>query len=114
MVVGSGKTIAYMAPLINRLKDEEEQLGVITRFKKPRALIILPSRDLAHQVLVSYCEYGFIIFLFFIVSREIILSCCEDSDSSCDWWQEKGRNNINFMYMYICTYMHVCIMYVSM
>ncbi|XP_003391758.1 PREDICTED: DEAD-box ATP-dependent RNA helicase 39-like, partial [Amphimedon queenslandica] len=48
---GSGKTIAYMAPLINRLKDEEEQLGVITRFKKPRALVILPSRDLANQVL---------------------------------------------------------------
>lgn len=50
---GSGKTITYIAPLISRLKDEEEFHGVITRLRRPRALIILPTRDLATQVLVS-------------------------------------------------------------
>lgn len=50
---GSGKTITYIAPLISRLKDEEELYGVITRLRRPRSLIILPTRDLATQVLVS-------------------------------------------------------------
>ena len=48
---GSGKTLAYLAPLINKLRDEEEVHGVIPRLKRPRALILLPSRDLAAQVL---------------------------------------------------------------
>ena len=51
-VAGSGKTLAYLAPLISRLKDEEEHHGVVARLKRPRALIVLPSRDLAAQVLV--------------------------------------------------------------
>lgn len=50
---GSGKTITYIAPLISRLKDEEQLHGLITRLRRPRALIILPTRDLASQVLVS-------------------------------------------------------------
>ena len=48
---GSGKTLAYLAPLISRLRDEEEHDGLIPRLKRPRALILLPSRDLAAQVL---------------------------------------------------------------
>ena len=48
---GSGKTLAYLAPLINRLREEEDQHGLIPRLKRPRALILLPSRDLAAQVL---------------------------------------------------------------
>lgn len=48
---GSGKTLTYLAPLISRLKDEEEHHGVMARLKRPRALIVLPSRDLAAQVL---------------------------------------------------------------
>ena len=82
MIIGSGKTIAYMTPLVNRLKDEEDHLGVITRFKKPRALIVLPSRDLANQVLVRYSYYFiniiYLLFLSFIVGCKIILSCCKD------------------------------------
>lgn len=50
--VGSGKTLAYLAPLISRLKDEEEHHGLVPRLRRPRALILLPSRDLANQVLV--------------------------------------------------------------
>lgn len=48
---GSGKTLAYLAPLISRLRDEEEHHGLLPRLKRPRALIVLPSRDLAAQVL---------------------------------------------------------------
>lgn len=51
MILGSGKTLAYLAPLINRLREEEETHGVIPRLRRPRALILLPSRDLAAQVL---------------------------------------------------------------
>ena len=36
---------------MSRLKDEEDNLGVLTRLTRPRALILLPSRDLAAQVL---------------------------------------------------------------
>jgi len=45
-----------MAPLVNRLKDEEDKLGVMTRLGRPRALVVVPSRDLAAQVLgVAKC-----------------------------------------------------------
>lgn len=43
--------MAYLAPLVSRLKDEEDKLGVLARLRRPRALIVLPSRDLAAQVL---------------------------------------------------------------
>ena len=36
---------------MNRLKEEEDVHGVLTRLNRPRALIVLPSRDLAAQVL---------------------------------------------------------------
>ena len=51
--IGSGKTLAYLIPLISRLKDEETNHGLIPRLKRPRALIVVPTRDLANQVLVS-------------------------------------------------------------
>ncbi len=49
--LGSGKTLTYLAPLISRLRDEEEGCGLVPRLRRPRALILLPSRDLAAQVL---------------------------------------------------------------
>lgn len=63
-IPGSGKTLSYLAPLISRLKDEEEHHGVMARLKRPRALIILPSRDLAAQVLVSTNIQLFLSILF--------------------------------------------------
>jgi superfamily II DNA/RNA helicase len=48
---GSGKTIAYLAPLISQLRREEAEEGVVPRLRRPRALIVLPSRALASQVL---------------------------------------------------------------
>ncbi len=51
MILGSGKTLAYLAPLISRLRDEEEGCGLVPRLRRPRALVLVPSRDLAAQVL---------------------------------------------------------------
>ena len=52
-VTGSGKTLAYLAPVMQQLKHEEETVGVMARVKRPRAIILCPSRELASQVLVS-------------------------------------------------------------
>lgn len=50
--VGTGKTLAYLVPIVHHLKEEQDQ-GVISRLKRPRALIVVPNRELAFQVLVS-------------------------------------------------------------
>ena len=47
---GSGKTLAYLLPLIDRIRRDEKELGVETRGKRPRALVLLPTRELVHQV----------------------------------------------------------------
>lgn len=47
---GTGKTIAYLAPLLQRLKELEAS-GVVTRRKRPRLLILAPTRELALQIL---------------------------------------------------------------
>ena len=52
-IVGSGKTLAYLAPVMHQLKDEEEMIGMMARVNRPRAIILCPSRELASQVLVS-------------------------------------------------------------
>ena len=52
--LGSGKTIAYLAPLIHRIKQEEDNCGLITRLNRPRACVVVPSRELAHQTMVSF------------------------------------------------------------
>jgi ATP-dependent RNA helicase DDX54/DBP10 len=40
---GSGKTLAYLLPLINKLKSHSQIVGA-------RALILIPTRDLADQI----------------------------------------------------------------
>ena len=52
-IVGSGKTLAYLAPVMHQLKHEEETIGMMARVNRPRAIILCPSRELASQVLVS-------------------------------------------------------------
>lgn len=48
---GSGKTLAYLIPLMQRLKDEEEAVGGLrSRPNRPRALVIVPTRELCEQV----------------------------------------------------------------
>lgn len=56
--VGSGKTLAYLAPIISQLRKEEAEDGVVPRLRRPRALVLVPSRDLALQVLVSLKMYA--------------------------------------------------------
>ena len=48
---GSGKTLAYLLPLLHRLKEIEESTAVRARPRRPRALIIVPTRELGDQVL---------------------------------------------------------------
>lgn len=49
---GSGKTLAYLLPLIQLLKNEEKVAGQqLTRAKRPRVLILGPTRELTDQVL---------------------------------------------------------------
>lgn len=47
---GSGKTLAYMLPLVQLLRQEEMQLGQATRARRPRAVVLCPTRELAEQV----------------------------------------------------------------
>uniref|UniRef100_A0A0C9RPX7 TSA: Wollemia nobilis Ref_Wollemi_Transcript_28233_2443 transcribed RNA sequence n=1 Tax=Wollemia nobilis TaxID=56998 RepID=A0A0C9RPX7_9CONI len=48
---GSGKTLAYLSPLVQRLKDEECEGKSKSFSKSPRALILVPTAELATQVL---------------------------------------------------------------
>lgn len=50
---GSGKTLAYLAPLIQRLRQEELQGLVDSSSKSPRVVILVPTAELASQVLVN-------------------------------------------------------------
>ena len=57
---GNGKTLAFVLPIIHRLREEEDQ-GLIVRPSRPRALILAPSRELAqqiHSVIKSLCHYA--------------------------------------------------------
>jgi len=50
---GSGKTLAYLLPTIARLKAEEfnvEKLEELRKPNRPRALVLVPTRELAAQV----------------------------------------------------------------
>jgi ATP-dependent RNA helicase RhlE len=47
---GSGKTLTYALPLMHLLKSLEEQGGEITDHAKPRAVVMVPTRDLGEQV----------------------------------------------------------------
>lgn len=49
---GSGKTLAYLVPLIQQLKNEENEInGPVGRPGKPRIVVIVPTAELCTQVL---------------------------------------------------------------
>ncbi|KAG8469378.1 hypothetical protein KFE25_005833 [Diacronema lutheri] len=59
---GSGKTLTYLVPLLQRLKDEEDCAPepLVPRPSRPRALVIVPTRELGEQVkgvAKSICHY---------------------------------------------------------
>jgi ATP-dependent RNA helicase DDX18/HAS1 len=48
---GSGKTLAYLVPLVQRLREEELQGKSKSFSKSPRGLVLVPTAELAAQVL---------------------------------------------------------------
>ncbi len=47
---GSGKTLAYALPMLNLLKSMEDKGNAVTQERTPRALIMVPTRELGEQV----------------------------------------------------------------
>ena len=47
---GSGKTLAYLAPTIQRMRQEEIQGLSKSSSRSPRVLILVPTAELATQV----------------------------------------------------------------
>ncbi|XVE55093.1 hypothetical protein DITRI_Ditri03aG0133200 [Diplodiscus trichospermus] len=47
---GSGKTLAYMLPLVQLLRQDEAMLGMLTKPRRPRAVVLCPTRELSEQV----------------------------------------------------------------
>ncbi|KAH8549601.1 P-loop containing nucleoside triphosphate hydrolase protein [Umbelopsis sp. PMI_123] len=48
---GSGKTLAYLLPTMHELKIQEEKNPLIRRLDHPRAIVLVPTRELVTQVL---------------------------------------------------------------
>lgn len=55
---GSGKTAAFLAPLLHRLAAKPRSLSDSARRNGPRALILAPTRELALQTLRFHKSYG--------------------------------------------------------
>lgn len=47
---GSGKTLAYALPLLHKLKTTETEGNPVTENASPRAIIVVPTRELGEQV----------------------------------------------------------------
>lgn len=47
---GSGKTLSYVLPILNLLKTMEDDGNKVTEDGSPRALVLVPSRELGEQV----------------------------------------------------------------
>eukprot|EP00005_Dracoamoeba_jomungandri_P000698 CAMPEP_0174256934 /NCGR_PEP_ID=MMETSP0439-20130205/6133_1 /TAXON_ID=0 /ORGANISM="Stereomyxa ramosa, Strain Chinc5" /LENGTH=409 /DNA_ID=CAMNT_0015339791 /DNA_START=306 /DNA_END=1535 /DNA_ORIENTATION=- len=55
---GTGKTLAYVLPIMQSLKREEITKNVFSESQRPRALILCPNRELAKQILSVVKEVG--------------------------------------------------------
>ena len=51
---GTGKTAAYLLPLIQKLSEEKTGKGP----RLPRVLVLAPTRELAHQVSISLRDFS--------------------------------------------------------
>ncbi|KAF7021447.1 hypothetical protein CFC21_034398 [Triticum aestivum] len=47
---GSGKTLAYLLPLVQLLRHDEATLGMSMKPRRPRAVVLCPTRELTEQV----------------------------------------------------------------
>lgn len=54
---GSGKTLAYALPILHLLKSLEDEGNPVTEFARPRAIVLVPSRDLGEQVSKVFKTY---------------------------------------------------------
>lgn len=61
---GSGKSLAYLAPLMNLVMKEKQKDGNVSYRRSPRAIIVVPGRELAEQIggaarkLGDFCGVG--------------------------------------------------------
>ncbi|CAI7911321.1 unnamed protein product [Closterium sp. NIES-53] len=58
---GSGKTLAYLLPVVQMMREDEAEGGRSDRLKRPRAIVLCPTRELAEQVLrvaKSLCHHA--------------------------------------------------------
>jgi len=51
---GSGKTLAYVLPILHRLKTLELQGNPVTVYGEPRAIVVVPTRELGEQVTKAF------------------------------------------------------------
>ena len=54
---GSGKTLTYALPILHLLKNLEDDKNPVTEESAPRAVIMVPSRDLGEQVSRVFKEF---------------------------------------------------------
>ncbi len=54
---GTGKTLSYVLPILHRLKMLENSGSAISEEKKPRAAVIVPTRELGEQVAKVFKEF---------------------------------------------------------
>lgn len=47
---GSGKTLAYLLPLVQLLRQDEALNGMVMKPRRPRAVVLCPTRELCEQV----------------------------------------------------------------
>nr|XP_043607394.1 DEAD-box ATP-dependent RNA helicase 39 [Erigeron canadensis] len=47
---GSGKTLAYLLPLVQLLRQDEAVNGMVMKPRRPRAVVLCPTRELCEQV----------------------------------------------------------------
>ncbi|KAH9616975.1 hypothetical protein KSS87_012792 [Heliosperma pusillum] len=47
---GSGKTLAYLLPVVQLMKRDEESSGILMKPRRPRAVVLSPTRELSEQV----------------------------------------------------------------
>ncbi|XP_010421880.1 PREDICTED: DEAD-box ATP-dependent RNA helicase 39 [Camelina sativa] len=47
---GSGKTLAYLLPIVQLMREDEATLGKKTKPRRPRTVVLCPTRELSEQV----------------------------------------------------------------
>ncbi|KAJ8446073.1 hypothetical protein Cgig2_017575 [Carnegiea gigantea] len=56
---GSGKTLAYMLPIVQLLRRDEEISGITIKPRRPRAVVLCPTRELSEQAVQKLIDEEF-------------------------------------------------------